>query len=119
MKIFDAHPEIRIEKPRRLFMLLGLIATGLACAILAVLLVAANSGHATALNAVKVQQAELGRENARLKGELASAKIELKKQAAFASTCSSNLNDVTSKTTAFAKQAAACEVIRNSLPSKG
>lgn len=119
MKIFDSSPEITLERPRRRRTIMAITAIA---AVLISLVVAYFYQRSTYLAQVKQLQGELitAQGNVKsLQAEMAGLKEKLDASSTSINSCTSSLASETSKVAAFAKQAAACEVIRTKLNLKG
>jgi len=119
MKIFDSSPDITLERPRRRRTIAAVAAGVAVCIALAGALLYQQKTSAAELakmnNALASARAEAGQ----LRTDLARTKEKLDAASAGINTCASKLGVETSKVAAFAKQAAACEVIRTKLHVKG
>lgn len=119
MKIFDSSPEIALQRPRRWRTIAAFTLTAAICIALAVALFNQRTTYTADLARVKL---DLTAEQGKVKGlrtELAEMKEKLDAAGPRINSCTSNLALETSKVAAFAKQAAACEVIRTKLKLKG
>jgi septal ring factor EnvC (AmiA/AmiB activator) len=119
MKIFDSSPGITLERPSRRRRIAAIAAAVTVCLALAGALVYQHKAHSSELAKVNGDLAASRAEVARLQGDLAATKGKLDAATLNIDSCASNLTAETSKVAAFAKQAAACEVIRNKLHVKG
>jgi type VI protein secretion system component VasK len=120
MKIFDSSPEIKLAQPRRRWALIAAAAaTGAVVLALGGALVYQYQHFTAQLEKAKGELTTARAESAQLRTKLTDVKEKLDATTTESSSCSSNLAAETSKVAAFAKQAAACEVIRNQLNLKG
>jgi F0F1-type ATP synthase membrane subunit b/b' len=119
MKIFDSAPELKLARPRRRWVIAAVVATGAVVLALGGALLYQHLHFTAQLEKAKRDLTTAQAEATQLRTELTGAKQKLDGTKAEANSCSSNLAAETSKVAAFAKQAAACEVIRNQLNLKG
>lgn len=119
MKIFDSSPGITLERPRRRRVVAAIVVGVMAVLALADALVYQQNAHADQLAKVNGELAASQAEVTRLQTNLTATREKLDAATLNVGSCASNLNAETSKVAAFAKQAAACEVIRNKLHVKG
>jgi septal ring factor EnvC (AmiA/AmiB activator) len=119
MKIFDSSPEIALQRPRRWRTIVAFTLAAAICLALAVALFNQRTMYAAQLERAKLDlTAEQGNVK-NLRKEVAEMKEKLDATEPKINSCASNLAIETSKVAAFAKQAAACEVIRTKLKLKG
>lgn len=119
MKIFDAFPGIVLQKPRRPWLAVLAVLALACCAVFAGLMAWQKGQYAAQVTQVSGDLAAAREEVRRLKTEVADANEKLTTKQHSLETCSGNLVTETAKIGAFAKQAAACESIRNKLKLKG
>jgi hypothetical protein len=119
MKIFDSSPGITLERPSRRRRIVAIAAAVAVCLALAGALVYQHKVHSAELAKVNGDLAASRADVTKLQGDLAATKEKLDAATLSVNSCASNLSAETSKVAAFAKQAAACEVIRNKLHVKG
>lgn len=119
MKIFDAFPGIVLQKPRRPWLAVLALLALVCCAAFAGLMAWQKAQYAEQVTKVSGDLAASREEIKRLKAEVADANEKVTAKQHSLETCSGNLVTETAKIGAFAKQAAACESIRNKLKLKG
>lgn len=119
MKIFDSSPGIHLERPRRRRTIAVVVAGALLYLVLGGALVYQHMHHADQLATASRELAATRSEATRLQARLTAAREELDATAANEKHCSGSLHAETAKIAAFAKQAAACEIIRTRLHLKG
>jgi len=119
MKIFDPSPAITLERPRRLRAIIA-GATGVAlCLALGAALFEQHETLSTRLAKVSRDLASSQARASQLQADLVSTQAKLDAATVTINRCATRANADTSKLAAFAKQAAACELIREKLHLKG
>lgn len=119
MKIFDSAPGIALEQPSRRWTIASAVVGVATFSLLVGIVCYQNAMHTAQLKTVSTELAAAKDEVTRLNAALAEAKQNLDATQLKINTCASTLNAEASKVSAFAKQAAACEVIRNKIHLKG
>jgi hypothetical protein len=119
MKILNASSGIAQGRPRRLGARIAIIISAVAGLALAGVLLYQHNTHTVQLAKAGAELAVARAEVRQLRTDLAAEKTRLNAAIASANTCTSNLSIETSKVSAFAKQAAACEAIRARLQPAG
>lgn len=119
MKIFDSSPDLTLQRPRRRRTILAVVAGAAICIALVIAIFHQRGTYSTQLEQMQ-SKLTAAQENVKaLQGEVDGMKEKLDAAGTSINSCISNLASETSKVAAFAKQAAACEVIRTKLNLKG
>jgi septal ring factor EnvC (AmiA/AmiB activator) len=115
MKIFDSSPGIILRHPSRRRTIVAGATAAAACLALGAALFYQHTTYSAQLakanHDLVVSQAEVRQ----LRANLASTSLKLGAAAANVRSCANSLDVETSKVAAFARQAGACEVIRQKL----
>jgi hypothetical protein len=118
MKIFDSAPSILLKKPRSWPLIIGSLVVLVACIALVAALLYQRNAHALEISKLNAELVASKNNADRMKSDLGLLQAKFDAAVDRASTCTSNLQAETAKVGAFAKQAAACEVIRKKLHFK-
>jgi len=119
MKVFDSSPGLTIEQPRRRWIAVALAIASATCIALGGGLFYQHTSYQSQLQKANQDLATAQANAAELQTKLTSMTGKLDAAGSTVNSCTSNLAAETSKVAAFAKQAAACEVIRQKLHLKG
>lgn len=119
MKVFDSSPGLTIEQPRRRWTAVALAIACVTCVALGGGLFYQHTSYQGQLEKANQDLATARANVAELQTKLTSMTGKLDAAGSSINSCTGNLAAETSKVAAFAKQAAACEVIRQKLHLKG
>jgi hypothetical protein len=119
MKIFDSAPAIRLEQARPRWPIITAVAGITISLALAAMMAYQSNTHAIHVAKMNDDLAASKGEVTKLKAALAATKEKLDVTNSKINICTSNLTVELSKVSAFAKQAGACESLRNKLHLKG